>query len=102
MQWMIWSLVAAVILTGCAARGWQADPALVQQLSAPRRGINYAEANVPKYVLPDPLRMTDGTKVKAIEQWEARRAELLELFTTQMFGGAPGKPQELRFETIGE
>src|SRR4051812_783161 len=95
-------VVIAMAANGCAKHGWQADPVLVQRLSAERPGVNYVESDVRKFVLPDPLRMADGTKVKSVEQWDARRAELLELFTTRMFGRSPGKPQELRFETIEE
>ena len=40
--------------------------------------------------LPDPLIMEDGKPVQSIDQWEnTRRAELLELFSTQVYGVTP-------------
>ena len=63
---------------------------------------NYDEALVPSYTLPDALTMADGTPVRNKKQWEtARRPELLELFTTQMFGKAPAAP-ELKCEVLSE
>lgn len=47
---------------------------------------SYDESAVPAYDLPDPLMFADGSPVSTPAQWPARRAELLELFTDQMFG----------------
>ena len=48
------------------------------------------EAQVPAYTLPDPLTMTDGTKIKTAEEWFAkRRPELLALFRGEMYGQMP-------------
>jgi len=59
------------------------------------------EADVPEFTLPDPLTMSDGRKVKNVRQWESeRRPELLELFTTQEYGRAPGKPEIMSFELL--
>ncbi len=42
------------------------------------------------YVLPNPLQCMDGTEVTSVKQWEKkRRPELLELFTTYMYGKVP-------------
>ena len=39
---------------------------------------NYDESKIPKYTLPDPLVMNDGTKVSTADQWRnKRRAEVL-------------------------
>lgn len=55
---------------------------------------NYEEALVPGYVLPDPLKMSDGSEVKTAEQWlTRRRPELLELFSRIMYGQAPRRPR---------
>ncbi len=47
---------------------------------------SYDESAVPDDELPGPLVMADGTPVSTTEQWPARRAELVEQFTEQMFG----------------
>jgi hypothetical protein len=59
---------------------------------------NYDESKVPKYTLPDPLILANGKKVTNAKTWrEKRRAEILELFTTQVYGRAPGRPSKMRF-----
>ena len=59
---------------------------------------NADEAKVRPYVLPDPLRMADGTPVTNAQQWQTkRRPELLALFTQTIFGAAPPRPKAERF-----
>ncbi len=66
-------------------------------------GDNYDEAKVPKFTLPDPLVCADGTRVADAQTWrEKRRGEILKLFETQMYGKAPGRPEEMRFELLSE
>lgn len=73
------------------------------KLSFVRPDANYDEAKVPEYTLPDPLVCTDGKKVKNAKQWyEKRRPELLSLFETEMFGKAPGRPEDLHFKLLKE
>ena len=51
---------------------------------------NEDETRVGEYVLPDPLVCKDGTTVKNRKQWEnKRRGEILEDFTTLMYGRMP-------------
>ena len=60
---------------------------------------NYDESKVPAYTLPDPLLCKDGTRVTTVREWEQkRRPELLEMFTTYMFGHAPQAPDRLDYE----
>ena len=62
---------------------------------------NYDEAKVPKYELPDPLTMQDGTKVKSASNWiEKRRPEVLELFREHVYGHSPKRPRGLKFKVI--
>ncbi len=65
---------------------------------------NYDESKVPTYTLPDPLRMSDGTPVTDSATWQtARRAELLKLFRTHVYGHMPlGRPQAMRFEMLDD
>jgi len=63
---------------------------------AQSRKTNYDEAKVPKYSLPDPLLLAEGTKVTNAKTWkEKRRAEILRLFETQVYGRSP-KPSLLQ------
>ena len=68
-----------------------------------QENVNYDESKVPDYVLPDPLVFNDGTKVSTVEQWEnQRRAELLELFFSQMYGRTPQDKIKVTYETLSE
>nr|6EHN_A Chain A, Carbohydrate esterase MZ0003 [unidentified prokaryotic organism] len=61
-------------------------------------GFNYDEAQVPKYTLPDPLVMVDGTKVTSAKQWnDKRRDEVQQLFEAYMYGKVPDGETELIF-----
>ncbi|MDP2894961.1 MAG: acetylxylan esterase [bacterium] len=76
-----------------------ASPALVKELSESRSDIIYDEEKVPQYTLPDPLVMLDGSKVTDAETWQAkRRPEILELFRSQVYGKAPGRPENMTFK----
>jgi hypothetical protein len=67
-------------------------------LAAPP-AANTDEAAVPAYTLPDPLRFASGAPVSTPADWPRRRAELLSLFQSQMYGVLPGRPTVLRFVT---
>lgn len=60
---------------------------------------NYDEDKVPDYTLPDPLIFEDGTKVENAAMWERRRAEILSLFETLVYGKMPGAAAGMHFET---
>jgi hypothetical protein len=51
-------------------------------------------------LLPDPLLFNNGQKVKSVKQWPARRKEILEIMTSQMYGTSPGRPTNMRFEVF--
>jgi hypothetical protein len=59
---------------------------------------SYAQSTI--VGLSDPLTMDDGTKVTTAKQWEQRRMELLQLFTTEMYGQMPGRPRNLTFKVF--
>ena len=63
--------------------------------------INYDEAKVGTYTLPDPLVMNDGKPVKDAKTWTLRRrAEVVRLFETQQFGISPGRPTSEKFDVV--
>ena len=61
--------------------------------------VNYDEARVPAYQLPDPLRLADGRAVTDAATWQnVRRPELLRLFEEHVYGKAPARPEAMTFE----
>lgn len=63
--------------------------------------VNYDEAKVGNYTLPDPLRLKNGKPVKHARTWyEKRRPEILEIFKSEQYGRAPGRPADESFEVI--
>lgn len=56
--------------------------------------LNYSEAKMPFYTLPDPLITDDGRKVTDAKMWwEQRRPEIMSLFENEMYGKTPGFSQ---------
>jgi len=61
--------------------------------------VNYDEAKIPHYTLPDPLVMAGGTRVTGAQAWrQHRRPDILKLFETHMYGRTPARQNRLRFE----
>ncbi len=70
------------------------------ELPAQREGFNYDESKVLEYTLPDPLTADDGKPVKSARQWQqSRRAEVLELFESTVYGRRARLPSNLTFTT---
>ena len=80
--------IAGFMLSVCAHAAAQLPPG------------NYDEAKVGVYRLPDPLVFNDGKPVKTPKDWSRRRAEILALFETAMFGRSPKAPKHTRFEVV--
>jgi hypothetical protein len=60
--------------------------------------VNYTEAKVGSYTLPDPLKLANGKPVKDAKTWtEKRRPELLRLIEENQFGKVPARPADLSF-----
>jgi hypothetical protein len=63
--------------------------------------VNYDESKVGTYTLPDPLKLNNGKPVRDAKTWyEKRRPEILEMFETQQYGRAPGRPAGESFEVV--
>ena len=53
--------------------------------------VNYDEAKVGTYTLPDPLQLNNGKPVRDAKTWYSkRRPEIVEMFETQQYGSRPG------------
>jgi arylsulfatase A-like enzyme len=80
---------------------WKPSEKLVNSLSSKRSAINYGEAKVRPYTLPDVFTLISGEKVTTSAAWEQqRRGELLDLFRRQVYGFAPPKPETLAFHVV--
>ena len=61
--------------------------------------VNYDEARTGTYTLADPLKLNNGKPVRDAKTWFAkRRPELVDLFETQQYGRAPGRPAAESFD----
>lgn len=70
---------------------------------AQRKDVNYDEAKVPPYTLPELLVTEDGQQVTTTAQWEnLRRPEILDLFAAQMYGRTPVDRIDVRYEMLTE
>lgn len=94
---------AAVALHGQPAAPTPAPPAPPNPNPELVAGIpvNYDEAKVGTYTLPDALTLNNGKSVRdAKTWWKQRRPQIVELFETQQFGRAPGRPAAESFEVF--
>jgi len=63
--------------------------------------VNYDESKVGTYTLPDPLKLNNGKPVRDAKMWVTkRRPEIAEMFETQQYGRAPGRPADESFEVF--
>jgi hypothetical protein len=63
--------------------------------------VNYTEARAGNYVLPDVLKMFDGTPVTDAKMWtEKRRPELLKYYQTQIYGQIPATAPKVSWEIV--
>ena len=62
------------------------------------KGFNYHESKVPDFTLADPLTLENGDKVADADTWKnKRRAEIVDLFETHVYGCAPEDSSGVRF-----
>ena len=60
--------------------------------------INYDEAKIPRYTLPDPLQLSNGKRITTSTQWmQQQRPAMLQLFADNVYGRLPGKPKGFHF-----
>lgn len=63
--------------------------------------VNYDEARVGAYTLPDPLLLSNGKPVRDAKTWnEKRRAEIVRLFEENQYGRSPGRPAAMSFDVF--
>jgi len=63
--------------------------------------VNYTEAKVGQYTLPDVLTLGDGQSVRDAATWyEKRRPEIVRLFEENEYGRSPGRPADMSFDVF--
>lgn len=63
--------------------------------------VNYTEANVGTYTLPDPLVLANGKQVRDAKTWfSKRRPEIVKLFEENQYGRMPERPADMSFEVF--
>ncbi|MDX1641164.1 MAG: hypothetical protein R3220_05675 [Balneolaceae bacterium] len=74
---------------------------LSTQLVIAQEEVNYDESNVPDYTLPKILETTEGTPIKAVNEWKhLRRPEILQLFAKHVYGQLPHHFDSIEFSVI--
>src|SRR4051812_14074494 len=89
--------LAAILVLAGTLHGQEQPPA--------RYGItlNYDEAKVLPYTLPDPLVCLDGSAVPDAATWKSkRRPEVLSVFRSQMYGRVPEIGAVPTFEVVSQ
>jgi hypothetical protein len=61
--------------------------------------VNYTEAKVGTYTLPDPLKLANGNPVRDAKTWfSKRRPEIIKLFEENQYGRMPERPADMSFD----
>jgi hypothetical protein len=82
---------------------WRASRETIDKLSKGQPEVNYEEDKVPAYTLPNVLTSTEGRKITREKEWlKLRRPEILELFTSQVYGRVPGTPYQKSIKVVKE
>ncbi len=66
--------------------------------TAQPKEFNYDESKVPKFELPDPLKMSNGKTAKNVQDWAKRRKEIFELFEKHVYGRSPEPLKSMKFK----
>ena len=62
---------------------------------------NYDESKVPPYTLPDPLVMSDGSRVTNAGMWRTRRRpEIMRMYETEIYGRIPANAPKMTWEVV--
>jgi hypothetical protein len=89
---------AAMILSACTAMAQADKPPAAVVAGIP---VNYDEARVGTYTLPDLLVLANGKPVRDAKTWnEKRRAEIVRLFEENQYGRSPGRPTAMSFDVF--
>ena len=88
-------LIASALVLAASAAAAAESP--MHESIVRERPMNFDEAKVKPFALPDVLTFADGTKVTR-ETWARRRQEMLAILSREMLGAEPPKPDVLELE----
>jgi hypothetical protein len=92
----VFGATCALILFAWTAGGQVADAPDGNVAGIP---VNYTEARVGNYALPNPLQLLNGQTVNDAQTWfKKRRPEIVKLFEENQYGRSPGRPKDMSFE----
>src|ERR1700683_4870787 len=98
---------SSAIIACFTAYGQDASPPAVRAAPKPPAKevagipVNYDEALVGTYKLPDPLVLANGKPVRDAKTWnDKRRPEIVRLFEENQYGRAPGRPAGMSFDVF--
>jgi hypothetical protein len=95
----VFSFVAsAACVFACTVHGQVADRPDGNTAGIP---VNYTEAKVGNYTLPNPLKMSDGRPVRDAKTWiEQRRPELLKYYQSEVYGRIPDTAPKVTWQIV--
>lgn len=91
--------VAAATVTFGA---YEVRPTMTNDYNGVKVVVNYDKSKVGAYTLEDPLTFVDGHNVRTVDDWQKRRAEILEIFAKEMYGVEPPRPELLITDLVNE
>lgn len=63
--------------------------------------VNYDQAKVGTYTLPDPLKLENGKPVRDAKTWfTKRRPQIVKLYEEDQYGRAPARPKDMSFDVF--
>ena len=84
------------IIFSVVAIGFTACVVFSRELKEFDNDVNYDEARIPRYDLPDPLVTAEGKPVTTADQWRnIRRPQILSLFANFVYGAVPVPPDPI-------
>jgi hypothetical protein len=89
--------ISLLLLGIISARAWTPSLRSLGQVAS----TNYEESKAGTFMLPDPLVFNDGKPVKTAREWrQRRRAEILQLLESNVYGRSPKPPKHIRFKVF--
>jgi hypothetical protein len=91
-------LLFVLTVTVCAVMGQADKPPAAVVAGIP---VNYDDAKIGDYKLPEVLRLANGKTVRDAKTWnEQRRPEIVRLFEENQYGRSPGRPTAMSFDVF--